>query len=125
MFSKIFLRTINIIGPTKSPIIPINLKPVYIDINVNIGCIPILLLTILGSSNCLAINIITYNIISAIPNFISPFKPEITAQGTITVPEPKIGSASTNPMPNAARSGNSIGMPITFKKYNPNKNNYK
>ena len=36
MFSKIFLRTINIIGPTKSPIIPINLKTVYIDITVNI-----------------------------------------------------------------------------------------
>jgi len=32
-------------------------------------------------------------------NFISPFIAAIIAHGIITVPEPKIGSASTKPMP--------------------------
>ena len=89
VFSNIFLRIIKTIGPISSPPRPINLKPVYIAIKVNIGCIPILLLTILGSINCLVIRIIAYKIINPIPNLISPFSPEITAQGTITLPDPK------------------------------------
>ena len=86
---NIFLRIIRTIGPTNSPSIPIILKPVYIAISVNIGCIPILLLTILGSTICLTISIIAYINIIAIPNFKSPFNADITAHGIITVPEPK------------------------------------
>ncbi len=86
---NIFFKIIKTIGPINNPSTPVILKPVYIAINVNIGCIPILSLTILGSINCLTIRIIAYIIIIAIPNFKSPFNAEIIAQGTITVPEPK------------------------------------
>jgi len=85
---NIFFKIISTIGPTNSPSIPIILKPVYIAINVNIGCMPILLLTILGSTSCLTISIVAYIIIIAMPSFMSPFNPDITAHGIITVPEP-------------------------------------
>ena len=62
------------------------LKPVYIAISVNIGCIPICLLTTLGSISCLTVEIIVNKTIRAIANWISPLIAEITAQGTITVP---------------------------------------
>ena len=117
--AKIFLNIIKTIGPTKSPIIPINLNPVYIAIKVNIGCIPMFLLTHFGSKNCLTTDIIINNVIIAIPNLKSPFSPEIIAHGTITVPEPKIGSASTNPINKAIRRGYCT---LNFKndnKYNP------
>lgn len=52
----------------------------------NIGCIPICLLTTLGSISCLTIEIIVNKTIRAIANWISPLIAEITAQGTITVP---------------------------------------
>ena len=54
------------------------------------------LLTNLGSKNCLITDIIINKITIAIPNFKSPFRAEIIAQGIITVPEPSIGSASIN-----------------------------
>ena len=82
--AKIFLN-----GPIRSPIIPINLNPVYIAINVNIGCTPIFLLTNLGSNICLEIDIIINKTIIAIPRFKSPLIAEIMAHGTITVPEPQ------------------------------------
>lgn len=86
---NMFFSIINTIGPANSPSSPIVLNPVYIAINVNIGCIPILLLTIFGSTSCLIISIVAYIIIIAIPNFKSPFSADITAHGTITVPEPQ------------------------------------
>ena len=89
IFAKIFLSIIKTIGPTSNPIIPINLNPVYIAINVKIGCIPILLLTILGSINCFVIKIMVYNIIKAIPKLKFPFILENSAQGRKIVPEPK------------------------------------
>ena len=49
--SNTFCKIINTIGPINSPIIPENLNPVYIAINVNTGCIPILFPTTLGSNN--------------------------------------------------------------------------
>ena len=88
-FANIFLTIINTIGPTKSPIIPIILNPVYIAINVNIGCTPIFLLTSFGSKICLTTDIIINKTIIAIPKVISPFKAQMMAQGIITVPEPK------------------------------------
>jgi len=94
-----FFNIIKTIGPMNRPNIPVNLNPVYIAISVNIGCMPILLLTIFGSTNCLTTNIIAYNAIIDIPNVKSPFNAAITAQGIITVPEPNIGSASTNAIP--------------------------
>lgn len=42
LFDRILFSIIKIIGPISNPIIPIILKPVYIAIKVNIGCIPIL-----------------------------------------------------------------------------------
>ena len=51
---NMFFNIIKMIGPIKSPKMPIILKPVYIAIKVKIGCIPIFPLTILGSSSCLA-----------------------------------------------------------------------
>lgn len=86
---NIFFNIIKIIGPIKSPNTPVNLNPVYIAINVKIGWIPILLLTILGSNNCLATIIITSIIIIYIPSGKSPFIATTIAHGTITVPEPK------------------------------------
>ena len=77
------------------------------------------LLTSLGSKNCLTIDIIINKVIIAIPNLKSPFNPDIIAHGIITVPEPRIGSASTNPINNAIRRGYWI---LKFKKdnkYNP------
>ena len=106
-------------GPTNIPIIPINLNPVYIAIKVNIGCIPIFPLTILGSRNCLTTDIIIHKTIIDIPSFKSPFNADIIAHGTITVPDPNIGSASTNPIANAINNGYFISIPITFNKYNP------
>lgn len=85
---NIFFNIINIIGPMNKPSIPIILNPVYMAINVKMGCIPILPLTIFGSINCLTISVIAKIIIIAIARFNSPFKATITAQGTITVPEP-------------------------------------
>ena len=85
---NMFFSIISIIGPKNNPSMPIVLNPVYIAISVNIGCIPILLLTILGSTSCLIISIIAYIIIIAIPNFMSPFNADITAHGINTAPEP-------------------------------------
>ena len=112
-FENIFFIIINTIGPTNIPIIPINLKPVYIDIIVNIGCIPILPLTILGSINCLTSDIIIHNAIIDNPNVSSPFSPEIIPHGIITVPEPNIGKASTKAIRIAAISGKPT---LNFKK---------
>ena len=116
---KIFFNIIKTIGPTNSPNIPINLKPVYIAIKVKIGCMPILLLTIRGSNNCLTIIIIAKITIIAIPSFKSPFNASIIAQGTITVPEPKIGKASTNPTPIAPKSGYGTLNPRNLRIYSP------
>ena len=77
---------------------PISLKPVYMAIRVNKGWIPMCFPTILGSSNCLIIVIISHNTKTAIANFILPLNARKIAHGTITVPEPKIGSASTKPI---------------------------
>ena len=64
---------------------------------------------------------IANNTIIAIPNFKSPFKPEIIAQGTITVPEPKIGKASTKPINKAINNGNSMLKFANFNIDNPTK----
>lgn len=96
---NIFFNIINIIGPISIPITPINLKPVYIAINVNIGCIPILFPIILGSKNCLIILINVNKPKIANPKVISPSNPAIIAHGIITVAEPNIGKASTKPIP--------------------------
>ena len=119
--AKTFFIIIKIIGPINIPSTPINLKPVYMAINVKIGCVPMCLLTNLGSKNCLTVDIIISKTIIAIPNFKSPFNPEIIAHGTITVPEPKIGSASTNPINNAINNGNSILKFANFSIYKPTK----
>ena len=116
---KMFFKIINIIGPMNKPSTPIVLKPVYIAIKVNIGWIPIWPLTTLGSTSCLTINIIAKITISAIPRLNSPFNAEIIAHGTITVPEPSIGRASTNPIPSALKNGYGTLKPINFKIYNP------
>ena len=102
---KTFLNIINRIGPINIPSTPINLNPVYIAIIVNIGCIPIFPLTILGSINCLVMLIVINKTIIDTPKVNSPLNPEIIAQGIITDPAPKIGSASTNPIPSAASNG--------------------
>ena len=118
-FAKMLFNIIKIIGPINIPITPIILNPVYIDINVKIGWIPILLLTIFGSKICLTIDIIIHKEIIDIPNFKSPFNADIIAHGTITVPEPKIGKASTNPIPSANNNGYFIFIPIILNKYKP------
>ena len=87
--ANIFLNIIKTIGPIRRPIIPITLKPVYMAIRVNIGCIPIFLLTNLGSNICLVIDIKISRTIIAIPNLISPLMPDKIAHGIITAPEPK------------------------------------
>ena len=56
--AKTFFIIIKIIGPINIPSTPINLKPVYMAINVKIGCVPMCLLTNLGSKNCLTVDII-------------------------------------------------------------------
>ena len=96
------------------PITPKILKPVYIAIIVKIGCIPMFPLTILGSISCLVTLIIIRRIIIEIPSVNSPFNPEIIAQGIITVPDPSIGSASTNPIPRAIRRGNPTSSPAKY-----------
>ena len=96
---------INIIGPNNIPNTPINLNPVYIAISVNIGCIPICPLTIFGYINCLTIDIIAHKIKIAIPSLISPEKAKNIAHGTITVPDPNIGRASTKPIIKAIING--------------------
>lgn len=98
-FEKTLFNIINTIGPINSPISPIILKPVYIAINVNIGCIPIWPLIILGSVICLTTNINIYIANIVIASDISPLNAEIIAQGIMAVPAPKIGSASTKAMP--------------------------
>lgn len=50
-----------------------------------------------------------------IPNFKSPFKPDSIPHGTIIVPEPKIGSASTKAIPIAVISGNPTFSPAKYK----------
>ena len=117
--ANIFFNIIKTIGPINIPNTPIILNPVYIAIRVKIGCIPMCLLTTLGSANCLIIDIITHNITTASARFISPFIADITAHGIIAVPEPSIGSASTKPIPSAASSGYFIFKPINLKIYNP------
>lgn len=102
---KIFFRIINIIGPNNIPKIPINLNPVYIAINVKIGCIPICPETTLGSINCLTIPIIASKIIKLIPKFKFPSQAATIAHGIIAEAEPKIGRASTNAIPRAAIKG--------------------
>ena len=102
---NIFFKIIKTIGPINSPNTPIALNPVYIAIKVKIGCIPICLLTILGSINCLTTDIMINKTIKAIANLISPLIAEIIDHGTITVPDPKIGRASTNPIAIAAITG--------------------
>ena len=114
MFANTFFTTINIIGPNNSPITPINLKPVYIEINVNIGCIPICFDTNLGSINCLIILIIIKRIIIAIPKSMSPFNAVIIAHGSMIVPDPNIGRASTNPINIAIKSGYAMLNPAIF-----------
>lgn len=64
-----------------------------------------LLLTIFGSVSCLTIDAIAYKINIYTPNLKFPFKASIIAHGTITVPEPNIGKASTNPIPIAVSNG--------------------
>lgn len=119
LFSKIFFNTISIIGPTNNPNTPQNLNPVYIATSVNIGWTPNCPLTIFGSIICLITDIINHNTNIAIPNVRSPLQADIIAQGTITVPEPSIGNASINPIPNAARSGYFILKPTQLYIYNP------
>ena len=114
-----FFNIIRIIGPINSPGTPDILNPVYMAIKVNIGCIPILLLTILGSINCLAISTTTYIINNDNPRDKFPLIDEYIAQGTRTVPEPSIGSASTNPINNAIIKGNPMSNPIKLNIYNP------
>ena len=107
----IFFNIIKIIGPKSKPNTPMNLNPVYIAINVKIGWMPILPLTILGSKNCLTILIIHHKTKMPMASFKSPVKARNPAHGSITVPEPNIGSASTNAMPRAINNGNSIFQP--------------
>lgn len=75
--------------------------------------------TTFGSINCFTILIITSRTIIQIPNVKSPLLALITAQGTITADEPNIGSASTNPIPKAAKRGYGMFKPIILKIYKP------
>lgn len=93
------------------PKIPINLNPVYIASKVNIGCIPILLLTSFGSNNCLTTKIIIYKPNREKAKLLFIFKNSIIIQGTNTVPAPSIGSASINPISSAIKNGYSTFMP--------------
>ena len=86
---NIFFSIIKTIGPINNPNNPVILNPVYIAIKVKIGCIPILLLTTLGSAICLVISIIIYKIINATPKLKLPLVADIIAHGIIIVPEPK------------------------------------
>lgn len=53
------------------------------------------------------------------PKFKSPFKPDKIPHGTITVPEPSIGRASTNAIPSAIISGKPTSKPAKYIIYNP------
>ena len=114
-----FFKIIKAIGPIKSPINPQNLKPVYIAINVNIGCIPICPLTTLGSNTCLTTHIIIHSTSMETPSVMSPLNAVIIAHGTITVPEPKIGSASTIAIPIADINGYWTLSPATENPIKP------
>ena len=92
-----------------------NLNPVYIAAIVNLGCIPIFPLTIFGSINCLTTDMIIHKTIMDIPNVKSPFKPDNIHHGTIIVPEPKIGSASTKAIPIAVIKGKPTLSPAKYK----------
>ena len=54
-----------------------------------------------------------------IASFMSPLHAVIIAHGTITLPEPNIGSASTNPMPNAYSNGYDTFIPVSLNIYSP------
>ena len=95
------------------------MKPVYIAINVKIGCIPNCPLTILGSIICLTIVIINHKINTPNANFISPLKALIIAHGIITLPDPNIGKASTNAIPIAINKGYLTFKCAILKIYNP------
>ena len=69
--------------------------------------------------NCLTILIIAHKTSNPIANFKFPFTAHHTAHGNIAVPEPNIGKASTNPIPNAAISGTFIPHPIKWNIYSP------
>ena len=56
-----------------------------------------------------------------IANLKSPFNADTTAQGTIAVPEPTKGNASTNPIPNATSNGYSMLKPKKFIASKPTK----
>ena len=107
----LYIKIIRRIGPTNNPITPIILKLVYIANNVNIGCIPILLLTSFGSINCLDTNIKRYNPNIENPKDELPFKNNIADQGIIMLPAPSIGNASTKPIKIAINIGYSISIP--------------
>lgn len=106
-----------IIGPMINPIIPLILKPTYIAINVYSGCIPNWDDTIRGSKNCLIKEITSNSMSMAIPNVTSPDIIVIIPHGSITVPEPNMGSKSTNPIPSDIRNGDSIFIPTALKIY--------
>lgn len=100
-----------------NPIIPLILNPTYIAINVYNGCIPSCDDTILGSRNCLISEITNSNTSIDIPNVKSPDIIVIIPHGSITVPEPSIGSKSTKPIPSDIRKGDSIFIPIALNIY--------
>ena len=100
-----FFNIISAIGPVNNPITPEILKPVYIAISVNIGCMPICFPTILGSTNCLVIDITINRDNKHIASLRFPLQAEIIDQGIITLPEPNIGSASTKAIPIAYNNG--------------------
>ena len=54
-----------------------------------------------------------------IASVISPLQAEIIAHGIITLPDPKIGSASTKAIPKAYNNGYAIFNPANLKMYNP------
>ena len=119
MFPNRFFKMIRAIGPINNPIIPDTLKPVYIAINVNIGWIPMWFPTILGSINCLTIDIKIHNDKIHIAKDMSPLQAEIIDHGIITLPEPNIGNASTKAMPSAYNNGYAMFNPKNLKIYNP------
>ena len=117
--SNIFFKIIKIIGPINIPTTPIILNPVYIEINVNIGCTPILLLTIRGSAICLVIIITIYNPTNEKASVISPLNADIMAHGKIIVPAPKIGRASTKAIISAITNGYLTFRPNILNNINP------
>lgn len=77
------------------------------------------MLTNFGSKICRTRDIITSNTIIAIPKLISPFIAHIIAHGTITLPDPNIGRASTNPINKAISNGYSTLNPVNSSIYSP------